>query len=201
MPNYTSPLRILQTDFRAGELDPLIYMRVDSKIYPSGAKSLENMLVYNTGAASRRPGMGNLNTITKKCRLMPFEFDTDEKYVFAFGDNYLGIYAPDGTLDDSFTGTTDCPWDADEAWELTTEQAGDVMFIFHENHQPKVCTRTGATTFTMADFEFEVDSEAFPLLKCTFTSIRQYSVSTMSVCSAPLTLTQAVKYSTISIGF
>ena len=50
MSNYKSPIRIIQTDFRSGEIEETYSMRVDSKAYASSARRLTNMLVHQSGA-------------------------------------------------------------------------------------------------------------------------------------------------------
>ncbi len=155
MSNYAAPIRILQTDFRSGQIDQTLAMRVDSKAYPSGARSLKNMLLRSTGAVDRRPGSTTLAVLTYRSRLVEFEYDADEKYVFAFAANYLRIYNPDGTVATTFTGSTDCPWDADEVWELTFTQLADVMFLAHGDVPMQKITRTGSSTFTIDEYDFD----------------------------------------------
>lgn len=158
MTNYSSPLRILQTDFRAGQVSPRLAMRVDSKVYPSGARTLRNCLLRSTGPVDRRPGTTRLVQLNQRSRLIDFEFDDDEAYVFAFGNNHLRIYDPSGTALQTFTGSTDCPWDATTAWEITVTQLADVMLIAHGDFATKKLTRTGSTTFTIEDYAFDEDT-------------------------------------------
>ena len=158
MSNYAAPIRVLQTDFRSGQIDRTLAMRVDSKAYPSGARSLKNMLLRSTGAADRRPGGTTLAVLNQRSRLVEFEYDADEKYIFAFGATHLRIYNPDGTTATTFTGSTDCPWDADEVWELTFTQLGDVTFVAHGDIPVQKITRTGASTFTVDEYDFDSSS-------------------------------------------
>lgn len=153
-------MRQIVTDFKAGELAPALRMRVDSKAYPSGSRSLKNCIIANTGGVSRRPGTFNLADYTMRVRLAGFEFDDDEKYILGFGVNYLAIHDETGTLITSFSGSTDCPWDATTRLQLTYAQAGDVMIITHKLFKTKVLTRTGLTTFVMSDFAFQASPNA-----------------------------------------
>lgn len=155
MSNVASPIRIINTDFRAGELSPDMAMRIDTKVYPSGARSLLNCRIRNTGAVTRRPGTTYLANLAARSRLLAFEYDEDEKYILAFQNNALRIYQSNGTLLTSFTGTSNCPWTTTTMFELTTAQKGDVMFICHRSFRPKVLRRTGLTTFTLVDFSFK----------------------------------------------
>jgi hypothetical protein len=156
MTNVGSPLRVIQTDFRSGEVDPLLYMRVDSKMYPSGAKSLRNCILRAGGAVSRRPGSTRLAALASQRNLISFEYDADEKYILAFGAAALAIYDGTGSLVTSFSGSTDCPWSTYQiASEMTFAQAGDTMVICHSSFQPKILRRTSLTTFAMSTFAFD----------------------------------------------
>jgi hypothetical protein len=49
-------VRIIFTNFTAGELSPLMSARVDFKKYANGAETLENFVVYPHGPVTKRPG-------------------------------------------------------------------------------------------------------------------------------------------------
>lgn len=158
MTNLSSPQHILQTDFRSGELDPRTRMRVDSKIYASGARSLLNTVLYNTGAAGRRPGLRQLIQQNGRANLIAYEFDEDEKYILSFQNNRLEIYDEDGTLQGTFTGSTDCPWATATIFQLTVTAFANTIFIANQNFRTKVLRRTGLNTFTMEDYSFRQSS-------------------------------------------
>ena len=153
MVNVKNPIRIIQTDFRSGEVSPLLAMRVDSKMYPSGASSLKNCLLKAAGSVSRRPGSTRLADMGGRRRFMSFEFDIDEKYILAFGAGVLDIYDPQGVLLQTFTG---CLWTTmDMAYEITAAQAGDTMMICHNNFKPRMLKRVSLTAFTLTEYMFD----------------------------------------------
>lgn len=161
MSDFKSPIRINQTDFRSGEVDPRLIARNDSKLYPSGALTLTNGLIAASGSVSRRPGTTRIAALSGKRRLIAFEFDADEKYLFAFGTNALNIYDGNGTLLTSFSGSTNCPWGTEEVWQaMTFAQAGDVTIICHRNFRPKIVRRTGLTSFSISNFSFDESPNA-----------------------------------------
>ena len=160
MSNYRSPIRIINTDFTAGELDATLAMRHDTGILPSGAKSLKNMLVAQTGSASRRPGFINLVDLPARRRLVEFDYDIDEKYLCAFGHNVLNIYTVTGTLLQTFSGGTDCPWTSTTMWEFNFVHKGDVMIITHNDFRMRRLARTGATSFVLTNLAFSSDTGA-----------------------------------------
>jgi hypothetical protein len=177
MSNLRTPQRTIVTDFRAGELDPRVLMRSDSKIYSSGARSLKNCILSNTGAASRRPGTTRLAALSGRARLLEFEYDSDEKYIFAFRNAALDIYDETGTLVQSFSGSTDCPWTSTTMWQITYAQLADVTVICHETFHPKKYTRTSLTTFSAADFAFDTSTD----LKTTFQPYSRFEASNVKL--------------------
>lgn len=155
MTNYRSPIRIIKTDFRGGETDPLFDMRLDVKSHPSSSRSLTNMLLQNTGGCSRRPGMVTVATLPAQPRLIEFEFDVNEKYMLAFSAGRVDFYDVNGTLLQSITGQ---PWNATTIYSLTTFQKGDVMIVAHTEFQMRRIQRTGLSTFTIELYQFGTDT-------------------------------------------
>lgn len=154
MSNYRAPLRILQSNWTTGEVDPISYMRVDAQGYTGGAKQLKNMLVRSTGATERRPGLLTVADMgTLRRRLIDFQFDANEKYVCAFGNADLDIYSADGTLVQSLaTGISEAA-----SWEMTVVQKGDVMIICHTSFQMTRLRRTGLNSFVWESLYFSAD--------------------------------------------
>lgn len=152
------------TDFRAGEVSPSLRMRVDSKAYVSGCRSLKNALIRNTGAVERRPGTKMLaqagDASSGVLRLTAFEFDEEEAYLCMFQSNKLYIYdtigGGAGDVVDSFSGSTDCPW---TSTVRSYAQSGNTAIICDRAFQPKVLKRTALDTFTIEDFAFDADTD------------------------------------------
>ena len=151
MPTY----RREKTNFQAGELDPNFHSRSDLKLYDEGAKQVQNFYLMLTGGVMRRPGTTYLANLGAASRIEPFLFSGDERHIVAFQASGAKIYGIDGTLQATLTGA---PWGADDLFELNITQAGDVMIVAHRDYQPTQITRTGATSFTRADYAFEGDS-------------------------------------------
>ena len=151
MPTY----RLEKTNFQAGELDPNFHSRSDLKLYDEGAKQVQNFYLMLTGGVMRRPGTTYLANLGAASRIEPFLFSGDERHIVAFQASGAKIYGIDGTLQATLTGA---PWGADDLFELNITQAGDVMIVAHRDYQPTQITRTGATSFTRADYAFEGDS-------------------------------------------
>jgi len=138
-------VKLVQTNFSSGEVDPLLDMRHDTGAYVNGARKLRNVALLNQGGVARRAGTTHLNTLTARTRLVPFEFSATERYIFAFSNTRLDIYGTDGTLITSLTG---CPWTTSILFSMTYTQAADVMIICHQTMPMQKIVRTGSTTFT-----------------------------------------------------
>ena len=145
--------RIHQASFVRGELDPKIASRVDVNAYDQGLKSARNVVTLNQGGIERRPGTVHRADIGSATgRLEPFVFSNNEEYVFLFQNTTLKIYSSNGTLLQTITSTGIA---TAQLYEFTTSQQGDKMIVCHKDFATKVITRTGATSFTLADFVFD----------------------------------------------
>jgi len=145
--------RIHQASFVRGELDPKIVSRVDVVAYEQGLKKARNVLTLNQGGIERRPGTVYRATAPANGRLEPFIFSDDQEYIILFTNTVITIYSSNGTLLQTITSTGIA---TAELMELTVTQQGDTMIIAHKNFVPRILQRTGATTFTLAAFQFDV---------------------------------------------
>lgn len=85
---------LIQRSFTGGEISPVLYSRVDLSKYASGARTLRNMMVMRHGGATNRPGtvfIAEVKDSTKRVRLIPFIFNSDQTYILEFGDQYMRV--------------------------------------------------------------------------------------------------------------
>ena len=78
-----------------GQKGKLPKVRTDLKKYFNGCKELTNMIVHPHGSAARRPGTKfamDAKFIDEPCRLIPFEFNTEQAYILELGNNYMRFY-------------------------------------------------------------------------------------------------------------
>lgn len=146
-------LKVAQTNFSSGELDPKMSMRVDIGAYANGAKRLRNVRVLNQGGITRRPGTEYLATLPARCRLIPFEFSSNERYMLAFSNGRLDVYQLNGTLLQTITGMA---WSDAILFDMTYAQAADTMIVCYETMRPQIIKRTSLTTFSVTGFAFDV---------------------------------------------
>lgn len=151
-------VRILQSNFTAGEFSPRLFARVDLQRYPNGAAELMNMVMHPQGGAQRRPGSyfcGAVKNEASRVRLVPFKPTRAAGYVIEFGNLYVRFWrnrAPLMTGDMPLELTT--PYPLAVLRELRFAQSVDVLYIFHESYQTRKLTRTAADTFNLATVAF-----------------------------------------------
>lgn len=144
-----------QNTFTSGELDPRMRARPDSGAYANGAAALKNWALLTTGGVMNRPGTWYLADVGGAFRLVPFDFDEDERYLVAFVNTGAKIYQIDSVGGVALVATlVGAGWTTAQLYDLTFAQLADVMIVCHPSHQPHIIRRTGLTTFTLGYFGF-----------------------------------------------
>lgn len=154
-------LKTVQSNFSAGELNPLLRTRTDTKAYFSGAKTLRNWYLLDSGGVMRRQGTSYKQTLAGESRLLPFVFSDDEVAIFVLSNNRLDVFDEDGASVQS-NYTTNCNWTTAQLFELNIAQFGDTVFIAHRNNPTVKIKRTSATTFVGTVFAFDSHSSGYP---------------------------------------
>lgn len=98
----------IQEGFRVGEIDSLYDGQVSFEKYAQACRLLENFIPSANGTIAKRPGLRFIAPAkypNRKCRLIPFEFSSEQAYQLEFGHQYIRIYANQGRLllPDSYT--------------------------------------------------------------------------------------------------
>ena len=154
MPRTTLAL----TSFVSGEFSPKMDGRTDFDKYSSGAKTMENFLVHPQGAATRRVGtqfIAEVKSSAAKTRLIPFEFSTTQTYILEFGNTYIRFFKDKGQILDSGNPyEISSPYLTAELFDIKFAQSADVMYITHPNHEVMKLSRTGHTSWTLAQVDF-----------------------------------------------
>lgn len=148
--------KTLQSNFSAGELAPDLGMRQDTEQYQNGARSLRNRRCLIGGGTKRRPATWRELDLPGPSRLKAWVVNRTTTYQVAFGDGRFHAYARDATTGDltAAGSLSSCPWTGDIWSEMNIAQSGDTMFLTHTDMWPQVLTRTGASSWAVADFEF-----------------------------------------------
>ena len=146
------------TNFTGGELSPRLDGRNDLQKYPTGCKTLENMIIFPHGSAARRSGtqfVAEVKDSTKETRLIPFEFSTTQTYILEFGDQYIRFYKDNGQiLSGGSAYEISSPYLESELFDIKFAQSADVMYLCHPSHPVQKLSRTGHTAWTLTEVEF-----------------------------------------------
>lgn len=146
-------LRAYQPAFTGGELSPALWARVDLAKYGSGLKSALNLFIHTHGGASNRAGLefiGEVKDSTKKARVIPFQFNTEQSYILEFGHLYIRVFRNGGlVLSDPTAYELLTTYTQDDVEDLVLTQEADVMYITHVLHPPRKLGRLADDNWTL----------------------------------------------------
>ncbi|MCO7563570.1 hypothetical protein NJI34_00315 [Pseudomonas sp. S 311-6] len=149
---------ILQPSFSAGELAPATQARADLTRYFTGLKTCRNFMVMPEGGARNRSGyrfLAETKISSRKSRLIPFQFSTEQTYAIEFGHLYVRFYTNGGQLlDGASVYEVATPYQEQHLFELCFTQSADVLTIAHPSYEPRELKRLGATNWTLTTISF-----------------------------------------------
>lgn len=140
----------VQSSFNNGVLDPLLAARLDLKQWYQGVEVGENIDFLPQGGLRRRGGLEYIATADGAGRLIPFIFNTDQKYILLFTDQQVKVYRDDALVDTVVT-----PYLEADLFDIDFAQTADTMILVHEDYAPRTLVR-GATDadFTLSTITF-----------------------------------------------
>lgn len=185
----SAPLR--QTNFTAGELDPLVQGRSDLPFFARGAKTMRNFVPLKTGAAMSRPGstfVAVAKSISayaagaepaRPVRLYGFVFSDESTVVLELGEKYIRFHTfgrpltqlPPAPPDTPYEVTqyTDkngalqtLPYTADGVWLMRFAQIGNLVTITHPNHPPIELRRNAQADWSAVETSFTPPEPVLP---------------------------------------
>lgn len=162
-----------QTNFSAGELDPLLQGRTDLPLYGQGLATCRNFIITKSGAAMSRPGTSFVAEAkvlaaadytggvipTRPVRLVPFVAGDGASVVLEFGEQYVRFHtlgrtveSPPGTAYE--LGLVDgAVYYAKDLAKLRFAQVGDVLTIVAPGYTAKQLRRHGPAAWEFSDLE------------------------------------------------
>jgi len=107
--------RLTQKSFTGGELSPSLYARNDLAKYANGLKTLKNGFVRAEGCVANRSGLEfvcEVKDSTKKTRIIPFAFNTEQTYIIELGNQYARYIKDGGQIvcPNSYGAITNCSY-------------------------------------------------------------------------------------------
>ena len=134
----------LQTNFAVGEIDPLLRARVDLKQYYNALQTARNVVIQPQGGAKRREGLRYITSLDSGAangvRLIPFEFNSDDSYMFAITPGKLYVFR-DGALITNINSSGNDYLAISEITavmlpQLKFAQSADTIIFVHEDLEP-----------------------------------------------------------------
>ncbi len=131
---------LLKTSFTAGELDPLMFGRIDLRAQEDGARRLRNVFVQAGGGVSRRPGTRILAEVPDAVRLVPFD-DVDAAFVLVLAPFRVVVLS-----DELVVADLEAPWSAAHLLGLDWARYRDRLYLVHpEVRGVEIVRRRGAS--------------------------------------------------------
>jgi hypothetical protein len=136
---------LIQPSFAGGEVSPSLYGRVDLEKYQTSLRRCRNFIVRQYGGVENRPGtryVASAKYADRKCRLIPFQFNSEQTYVLEVGDQYFRVFMDGEQVIYSSGGSAGQPVDVPTPWAaadidlLKYTQSADVMTICHPSYAP-----------------------------------------------------------------
>ncbi len=142
----------LQDTFVRGEISPRLHSRASLDLYRAGLSKCVNFFTLPHGGIRKLGGtyfVGEVKDSSKRTRGVPFIFSADQAYFLEFGNQYLRVYAYGARV-----GTVEVttPYLEADLPKLMFYQSADAMWITHASYPVQKLTRTGHTTWSLAEF-------------------------------------------------
>jgi hypothetical protein len=171
--------RSIKNSFITGKVSRTALGRTDLPQYNHACVQLKNMIPLLAGGLYRRPGslfQKSYDATTAAPFLIPFVAADDTRFMLnlrAAPSPYSGTpvttafqWVPGvgaDTINDKFTEGASAnivqgnliPWTDEEMSEVRYAQSGDILWLVHPNHKPKMLRRTGTNTFKLVNFDEE----------------------------------------------
>lgn len=152
--------QVIQRTFTGGEISPALRSRADMEKYVTGLALCQNFIVRPQGGVYSRPGLrfiGELDDMTKRGRLIPFSFNTEQTYVLVFEHLKMRVVKDGGfVIDDAGPSLFELvtPYTEAQLSRLVFVQDADVMTIVHPSHDPKALSRTADDAWALTSISY-----------------------------------------------
>lgn len=141
------------TNFAKGELTELVEGRVDLDQYYNGAKTLENTIILEQGAADRRPGtrfVAETKFSTLISRMHGMTASKVNSYALEFGEGYVRFYKNNARIEVAGVPVeVATPYVAADLDTLVFSQLNDVLFITSLFYQQRRIERFSDTVWKL----------------------------------------------------
>ncbi len=187
----------MQTNFTAGELDPLIRARNDLKSYGNALEKATNVVCQPQGGITRRPGTRYVTALANSgtesagngSRLVAFEFSTSDSYMLCFTHNRMYVFK-NGALISNINGTGN-PYlvttvGSSVLNDMCWTQSADTLIVTQETMAPVKIVRGGSDSSWTAS---NLTLDSIPKYAYTIAYSNPSATLTPSAVSGKITLT------------
>ena len=151
-------IRTLKTSFTGGEISPEMFGRIDDVKFQNGLAICRNFVVKPQGPVENRAGFSFVRAAkdsSKRVRLIPFTFSTDQTMVLEMGAGYFRFHTNGSTLmSGSVPYEVVAPYTEADLFDIHYVQSGDVLTLVHPNYAPRELRRLGATNWQLTTIAF-----------------------------------------------
>jgi hypothetical protein len=144
-----------QFNFSRGEISPYLKGRVNEEVYKNGLDVATNCFVDTRGPIVRRNGFRFVKEVkdsTKKVRLIPYNYLSEQGYMLEFGHQYIRFYYSGGqVLSGGSPYEVATTYTQDEIDDIQYVQIGTVLYLFHGSHYPAKLVRSDTTSWTLSN--------------------------------------------------
>ncbi len=154
--------RYTQRSFTGGELSPALYSRNDLAKYAIGLKILKNGFVRAEGCVSNRAGLElvcEVKDSSKKVRLIPFSFNTEQTYIIELGDKYARFIKDSSQIvrdgDEEIKVEILTPYAEEDLFNIKYAQNADVLTLCHNNYLPVELSRYSHENWDLKQINFQ----------------------------------------------
>ena len=152
--------QITQRSFTSGEIAPALQSRADLVKYATGLHKCQNFFVRAQGGVYSRPGfkfIGELDDSSRKGRLIPFSFNTEQTYILVFEHLKVRVIKDGGFVlagggPAIFELAT--PYTEDQLPRLGFTQNADVLTLVHPDHDPRNLNRLADDNWTLTVIDY-----------------------------------------------
>ncbi|MEM7653010.1 MAG: hypothetical protein AAF220_07520, partial [Pseudomonadota bacterium] len=145
-----SRIQHVKSSFTAGEVDQHLLGRGDLAAYENGARTLRNVFIAPTGGVRRRPGLRFISKVQGPGRLVSFEFNTEQTYLFVFTDQRLTIFRGEQMIEAGLL----TPWRDTHLANLSWTQSADTLLVVHPEIEPQKISRTAGEDWLLEPWTF-----------------------------------------------
>ncbi len=145
----------LQSNFTGGELSPFMLGRPDHEVWKVSSLEVTGWVPRPQGPLEACPGLEYVETAAGPCRLITFEPYLTQAYVIEMSAAKFRFYTNDVRIEVAGVPIElahPYTYAQVKALDYTFAPDGDTMWFWHRDVAPKQLFRTGATSFTLADF-------------------------------------------------